>query len=312
MGKPMDGAYDIKRTLLALRRSYTRRSHGTVGVGYGAKLVGGQSSPDRPPAVHFYVSTKTDDHERSARRLPRYVLARGADGIADRHHRIQTDVIAVGVVEPVSRGGVEIASLNERGVVSLLFENKPPAADRYLLTCAHVLGRLEAPVPNPDWVRLNDGSEVDYARTVFASTPDGGMLEFDVGIAKLAEGAAFSDCEVEAVPILRLSGLMPADDVREQMPVMCLLGSTGERRGEVIGSVALPDVDYPAGTFVVDNTFLVNIGVQVGHSGSPVYAGDRLVGFVYARSSAGLAWCHCIAPALAFVAAQTGLPLNAF
>jgi len=264
-----------------------------VGVAAGFKFRRGRRAG--APAVQFFVERKTP---RPARALPRFVFGRDARGRPIRSSRIPTDVIAVRAPRFACGSGAVLRAFGERGTLTLLFRDRSGASDPrtfYLLTCAHVAGDLERSPPLSPQLRLAGRPEV-FARVLKNSRAAGGVVEFDVALARVAE---------EALPVRELeirSGEPIAGWIDPQDLVLGadleLSAASGRRRGPLESMSGEFLVSLDGRPYRVGNLWGLRVGVREGDSGGLIHRRGRAAGILVARSSGGFAWWQPLRAAL--------------
>jgi hypothetical protein len=297
---------ELQRAAEHAARRY-RRYPNVVGVAAGTKYVSGVAL-DRL-CVQFFVTRKLSDISTP---LPAYVFARGPRGRVDRTRRLPTDVIEVGRPRLACTAGSTIEGIGNRGTITLLFRNRDrdKAGSFYLLTCAHLAGDLtESPPVQRELTSPTHARIGSFAEFVKSSTRSGKTIEYDVALAELTR-CAVATLGAAAIERLegrvadsdtRLTGFLPAQEIRPSLAVDCRCAESGGRSGRVCSLPGSVLVRINSRDVWARNACLIDVPVQAGDSGGIVYKDDSAAGIIFARSPHGWGWFHPLESAVAFL-----------
>jgi hypothetical protein len=291
----------------AARRRYGRRPN-VVGVGVGTKLVGGAPT-DVHDSIQFFVRRKTRSRARTRAPLPAFVWAEGGPGGRTRRRKVVTDVIEVGRVDFACRAGTAVGTTGRTGVAALVFRNKAAAAPGfYLITCAHVVGRLGNPGVGEQVTGECCGADV-LATTVAMTGIDRDRVRYDIAVARLTDACTPQpDCEVSGEPGSAVRRFVKGAAIRAGTTVRLALRGERNLTGGVVSVAALE-----VGGVLVENLCLTNIAVRFGDSGSLAYRDDAAIGILVARSATdGLGWFQPLGDALAYACEKGGIDVRCF
>lgn len=302
----------MKAILASARRLYGRRP-GILGVGIGTKFVNNQPS-DENFSLHFYVEKKKNKTIKKFL-LPKFVYMRNPSGKLNRKLKIPTDVIAINKAKPCCMSGDIIRSINERGVLTLLFKNKTSInSNRYLITCAHVAGNLKSNIPKPSWLRSNCSvvSE-DFAKTLISAIPHDGTMDYDIALGIVDDNALpATDCQIKGFPEIKIKQFVPRKDIVLPFKVNCILPTSNVKKATIRSFLSSVLVTFKNGDILIQNALLVEAPVKPGDSGGLLYVNEKAVGIVFARSDNGLAWCHLLDEAFNYINKLSKLDLIPF
>jgi hypothetical protein len=290
---------------MALARRHAQRRYGgdpnVLGVFIGPKIRRGQAGE---LSIQFAVRRKGERWCRGRRRLPGFVLGRRRDGSVDRRRRVPTDVLETGCFRAACGSGTAIEGPGSRGSIALLFRDKARRGGSFFpVTCAHVAAAMQGGAPPEARLEAECGGAGTgtlpriQARLVAAAAPAGGRLEFDIALARV-EGPSppLRDLEVPAARV-RLHGFSE-DAAFGPVEVASATGSI--QGGEVISGRGEIPIAFREGVFRLGNLWMLR-GVRVagGDSGGLVYRGDRALGILVGRSSAGFGLFHLLQDSIA-------------
>jgi hypothetical protein len=300
----------LKRTLRVAELRYLSFPN-VVGIGIGTKFVR-RKATDNHACIHFFVSVKAKEARLGGNRLPRYLIGRAPDGSLMRRIRIPTDVIRVGRVTAICGSGSPLVGLGQGGVATIMFRDKrPQAVDCFLLTCAHVVGNVRAPVMGA-MASGCDPATIPFARTVATSSVKAGSLKYDVALAKMdRQLTPAEDMSIDGTPI-RLTSFLPRNAIRPPARYSCRFPVSNTQSGLVTSFFGKVQVTYSGVPCIVENAFVLQASVLPGDSGGLIFAGDSAVGIAFARSPEGLTWFHGIGDALKHAIGLYGEPLQCF
>jgi hypothetical protein len=233
--------------------------------------------------------------------LPGFVYHRFPDGRIDRRRKIPTDVIPVGRMRAACGAGSPLSSNGDRGLITLIFRNKVEAGKPfYLISCAHVVGDLDRSPPAYDALATEDSTAAPFARTVVNSTADAGVVDYDIGLARIQDGPLpLQELRIrdEAAP---LDSFLPLRSIQQGLGVTAVLRN-GSRHGTVDSLHAAAEVRYGGETFLVENLFGINVAASPGDSGGLIHTDTRAVGILVATSPEGWLWFQPLESALSFL-----------
>lgn len=310
---------DLKRAKHAAMRLY-RKYPGVIGVGTGTKYTDGNAT-DNHAAIQFYVPRKLPHAERGAR-LPRFVYGRFKSGKINRRVRFLTDVIEVGRVRMACEAGSPISAriglTRQNGRATFVFKNKA-SDDRhyYILSCAHVLGDIDAETHIPPIIDSECCPNVEpFATPVFSSSQVDQKVEYDIAIAQVTDTCPdLRDGEIAGTNA-HIRSFMESDQIIPPLLVTCVLPLSNARNAVVSSAAGSVTVEYRGGVYEVDNAWLMKAERRVieGDSGGLVYSGDKGIGVVFASAETddGWAWFHPLGDAFDFVAQNVKRQLNCF
>ena len=261
--------------------------------------------------IQFLVTRKQSGIPDRAR-LPRFIYRRRRGGGIDRHHRVPTDVIAVGRIHASCGAGDSLRSNGDGGLITLIFRNKAEIhRPFYLLTCAHVAGGIQRSPPAYRELVSDDANAKPFAHTLVNSTADGEALSYDIALARIDEGA---------LPLveLRVRGEKPR--LKSILPARLVQPGTGVQvtrnnltaRGTVVTVHASATISYSSGSYDVHNLWGVNVTASPGDSGGLVYRGSEAIGLVVAASPEGWLWFQPLESAIAFLNTFSPVPVAVF
>jgi hypothetical protein len=303
----------LLRTAAACRRSYARRPD-VLDVGVGLKFRAGRLA-EEGLCVQFCVRRKL--HRPGSRRLPRFVYARRRDGRVERRRRIPTDVVAVRSPRFTCGAGTALEAPGELGTLTLLYRDRGDGG-HYLLTCAHVAGSLEiSPPPDP---RLESECcrGAVFATTLANSTARGGVVDFDLAIARLERACTPRPVRRVVGSRVRLRRLRPADAIRPGAAIECATARSGGFPAVVASDARTLRVRLDRRVYLVRNLFLIQARLLPGDSGGLVHAGDEAIGTLVATAgddapgSAGWGLFQPLEGALEDLAGRCGFPVRPF
>lgn len=296
----------LRRTAAAAARRYGHVRH-VLAVAAGWKYRDGRRSDEL--AVQFFVDSK---RKRPRDRLPRYVYARRRDDSIDRSRCFVTDVLEVGRFEFACGGGSRVDALGETGTLTLLFRNRAARSPAwYLLTSAHVAGDLRESPPVDDELDSGDcAASEPFARVVKNEVTRGRAIRYDVALARLTKAAVGElgprrlgriDGRVDAGGP-RLTGFVSGGEIGPSLEVVWVGARSGETRATVTTFELSADVVMDGREIRVPHLYTLDSAARPGDSGGLVYAGDRAVGIVVARSPSGFCWFQPLEAAVRHVA----------
>ena len=108
-----------------------------------------------------------------------------------------------------------IGLTRQNGQATLIFQNKSASAKAYLVSCAHVIGRIDGG-RSDDVVVSSDCLPVPalFASTLFSAAHHNGEVQYDVAIAEVrAELSPFPDLVIDGAST-RFRSFMPAQRSR--------------------------------------------------------------------------------------------------
>ena len=307
------GTGALDRARAAAERRYGRDAN-VVAVSAGLKFVNGRATGDAG-CIQFLIRRKRRKANLRGRALPAYVFGRDASGRVNRQMRFRTDVIEVGAIELAGGAGDRIEATGSQGAITLLFRNKraPDRRNFYLVTCAHVVGNLDAsPPPNPE-IESETWPQVDpFARTIASATHRAGRIAYDVALARIAPGCR---------PLLdlrragdggALDGFFPREQIVPGLGVDCHLPASLAANGLVSSYAMTVPVIFRGRPYTVDNVYLVNVRPCPGDSGGLLYRDRLAVGMLVARSDAGWGWFQPLAPAVEYLRTISSVEIQCF
>ena len=303
----------LTRSILQRTLRYTKARYladpNVVAIGIGTKFTARESTGNHR-SIQFFVRQKIPHQDLGVDRLPNYIIARGPKNALLRPLRIATDVISVGHVEAVCGAGARVLSLGQGGVATLMFRDKgAPHGDSFLLTCAHVVGSVHAPVAR-DLTSGCDLATVPFARPVAMAKVEAGTLEYDVALAKVLRPLADNEDMVLDGTSIRLRSLLSRQDVRPPARYSCRFPVSHTSNGQVASSFGTVQVTYDSADCLVENAFVLQAPILPGDSGGLIYAGNSAVGIAFARSPDGWTWFHALGDALSYAIKLYGQPIR--
>ena len=181
---------DLARAKKAADRLY-RKFPNVIGISTGTKFTK-RSATDYHAAIQFYVRRKVAPRRKS-QTLPRFVYGRFKNGKVNRRVRFMTDVIEVGRVRMVCQAGSPISAsfglTRQKGRITFAFKNKAGRAPHnYVVSCAHVLGDIDAATNIPAVIDSECCPDVEpFATTLFSSSQVDEKVEYDIAIAEVSD-----------------------------------------------------------------------------------------------------------------------------
>jgi hypothetical protein len=304
---------ELRRAGDAARKRY-RGHRNVLDVGVGLKFEAGAPVADQL-CIQFCVSRKTRARGRS--RLPRFVYARRRDGSVDRRRRVPTDVVVVKAPRFACAAGSRLDAPGEFGTETLLFRN---ASDGlyYLVTCAHVAGDLHQSPPADPRLDCACCPGTQFATTVLNSVHEGGIVQWDVALARLEPA-----CTPQ--PVLRIEGspgslrrLRPQVEIVPGAWVECATARSGVFPARVASDARAFHLILDGTEYLVRNLLLMQAQPAPGDSGGLVHVDDEAVGILVgvagddAPGSQGWGLFQPLEGALDHLAEHCGFPLSVF
>ena len=310
---------DLARAEKAANRLY-RKFPNVVGISTGTKYTK-RSATDYHAAIQFYVRRKVAPRRKS-HTLPRFVYGRFKNGKVNRKSAFHDGRDRGWAGELVCRAGSSISAsfglTRQKGRITFAFKNKVGRAPHnYVISCAHVLGDIDAATSIPAVIDSECCPDVEpFATTLFSSSQVGEEVEYDIAIAEVSDTCTdVADGEV-AGTTARIRSFMAIAEIVPSLPVACALPLSNAKKGVVSSDAGSVTVEYRRGVYEVGNAWLMKAErrVREGDSGGLIYAGDVGIGVVFASSgtSDGWAWFHPLRDAFDFIRQNVNLKLECF